>query len=345
MTTDEFLQNDGFLTKELLSLAFASSGISAFRVQPGSRQVELTSALKQLLGLADDQPLDYQTLSGLLHPTDGHAARAELTAAIAPGGGECEAEFRIVTPSGDTKWLAVRGRAFFHNGRDREATLFIGTVRDITARKQADAILQEAVEHHEILLHEVNHRVKNSLQLVSSLLRLQARRIADPRMRRLLEDAMARILAIAHVHQRLYRDKDIKRINFGAFVSELCADLQGTSPHCSLKVSAPAFYVTTDRAIPLGLLINELVTNAFKYAYPGGSGPVFVSIEPGTADVTITVSDNGVGLPDGFSIENADSLGMVLITGMVSQLSGRLEVLPRQQGATFVITAAVEDAG
>lgn len=339
MPTDEFLKNDAFLTTELLTLAVDSAGIGIWKVDPQTRSVEATVALKEMLGVPPDQPLDYAAFLAALHPDDQMRARQDLAAALTSADGLCETQFRVIGPSGDVRWLQVRGRAFFSSeGEKRKASLFIGTARDIT---EASA----ALEQQQMLLHEVNHRVKNSLQLVSSLLRLQARRIPDPAARRQLEDATTRISTIAHIHQRLYRDQDIKKINFGAFLSELCADLQGSASHCSLEVRSPSFPVATDRAIPLALVVNELVTNAFKYAYPaeGAGGPVRVSVDLEDDNIAITVEDEGVGLQEDFSTAGSGNLGMILIGSLLAQLTGKIETSDNRPGARFLVTVPVDD--
>ena len=343
MPTEEFLRNDAFLTTELLKLAVDSARIGVWKVDPQTRTVELTAALKQLLGIPVDQAVDYSGFFSVLHPEDQERARDDLAAALTSADGLCESEFRVVTHDAVTRWLFVRGRAFFHGkGKSRKATLFIGTARDVTDSKAA-------LEQQQMLLHEVNHRVKNSLQLVSSLLRLQARRIPDLAARRQLEDATTRISTIAHIHQRLYRDQDIKKLNFGAFLSELCADLQGSAAHCSLNVRSPDFQVTTDRAIPLALVVNELVTNAFKYAYPADGDraencPVRVRVDlHGAAEIAITVEDDGVGLPEGFTTAGGSNLGMILIGSLLAQLSGTIEIRDRGAGACFVVTVPIND--
>jgi len=204
MPSDEFLENDAFLTTELLKLAVESAGIGIWKVEPATRAVEATAALKQMLNIPLDRPIDYAAFIAALHPDDRAQARGDLAAALTSDDGVCETQFRVVDPEGGVRWLHVRGRAYFEGeGQARKPTLFIGTARDIT---EASA----ALEQQQMLLHEVNHRVKNSLQLVSSLLRLQARRIPDEAARRQLEDATTRISTIAHIHQRLYRDQDIK---------------------------------------------------------------------------------------------------------------------------------------
>jgi PAS domain S-box-containing protein len=345
MPSDEFLKNDAFLTTELLKLAVESAGIGIWKVDPRTRAVEASAALKHMLGLPIDRPLDYAAFIAALHPDDQTEARRELASALTSADGLCETQFRVIAPDGEVRWLQVRGRAFFdedgHGDGDaarRKAKLFIGTARDIT---EASA----ALEQQQMLLHEVNHRVKNSLQLVSSLLRLQARRIPDPAARRQLEDATTRISTIAHIHQRLYRDQDIKKIDFGAFLSELCADLQGTASRCTLEVSSPGFPVATDRAIPLALVVNELVTNAFKYAYPAEStgGRVSVSVALTGGEIAITVKDDGVGLPESFSVAGGGNLGMILIGSLLAQLSGRIEAGDNRPGACFEVTVPVDD--
>jgi PAS domain S-box-containing protein len=335
MQTDEFLRNDGFLSKELLRLALDSSGLGVWKVDPRTRDVALTASLKQMLGVPIDHNIDYAAFFALLHPDDREHARSGLAAALAPGSdGNCEIEFRVGMSAGDPKWLLARGRAFFEGkGKNRAPTLFIGTMRDVTDTKAA-------TEHQQMLIHEVNHRVKNSLQLVSSLLRLQARRSQNPESRQQLEDATARISTIAHIHQRLYRDQDTKQLNFGAFLSELCADMQGTSSHCSLTVDTPDFHLSTDRSIPLALIVNELVTNAFKYAYPSGGGPVTVAVNLRNAGkISISVSDEGVGIPEGFTIEGGGNMGMMLIGSLAHQLSGHVDARRNDgRGSCFTVT-------
>jgi two-component system, sensor histidine kinase PdtaS len=335
MQTDEFLRNDGFLSKELLRLALDSSGLGVWKVDPRTREVALTASLKQMLGVPIDRDVDYAAFFALLHPDDQESARHGLAAALLPDSdGNCEIEFRIVMPAGDPKWLLARGRAFFEGkGENRTPILFIGTMRDVTDTKAA-------AEHQQMLIHEVNHRVKNSLQLVSSLLRLQARRAQDQGSRQQLEDATARISTIAHIHQRLYRDQDTRQLNFGAFLSELCADMQGTSSHCSLTVDTPDFHLSTDRSIPLALIVNELVTNAFKYAYPSGGGPVTVTVDLHKAgEISIAVRDEGIGIPEDLTLEGAGNMGMMLIGSLAHQLSGRVDAQRNEgPGSCFTVT-------
>jgi len=347
MADDEPLRTDAFLSKDLLRIALESSGVAIWTMDPSTGRIDWTADCRKLFEVPLDQPVDHAFFLSRLHPDDRDRADQAVRGALDPAGdGAYDTEYRVLLPDGAIRWVAARGRTLFADevGGGRKPLQFAGTVRDITERKTAEATLQAALEQQQVLLKEVNHRVKNSLQLVSSLLRLQARRIPDPAVSAQLEDAMTRISTIGHIHQRLYRDQEIKRIDFGAFLTELCADLQGSAPECSIRVDAPHLRVPTDRAIPLALVTNELVTNAFKYAYPDKRpGTISVSVtQPTEAEIAVCVSDEGVGLPAGFSIENATSLGMVLISNLLSQLDGTIAIQNRPRGASFVVTAPVE---
>lgn len=347
MPSAEFLQNDAFLTTELLKLAVELAGIGVLKVDTRTQSVELSATMKEMLGIPVGEPVDYAGFLAVLHPDDRENTRQALAAALDAEDGYCDVAFRVVPPAGETRWFAARGRTYFEGeGTAGAARLFIGAIRDVTVAKAAEATAQAALEQQQMLLHEVNHRVKNSLQLVSSLLRLQARRIPDATARQQLEDATTRISTIAHIHQRLYRDQDFQLINFGAFLSELCADLQGASPQCSITVHAPDFRVKTDRAIPMALVVNELVTNAFKYAYPtetGGKVTVDVALAD-SGEILLTVQDQGVGLPEGFTVAGGKNLGMILISGLLAQLSGKIEVRESGPGACFSVTIPPEDS-
>ncbi len=194
-------------------------------------------------------------------------------------------------------------------------------------RQQADASLQKALEHQELLTREMSHRVKNSLTSVVGLLRVQARSAESEEVRNALVDASARVETIAQVHDHLWRGSQIGFVDLEDFVTELCKKLKGATGRLSLHSHVDSMLLSADHAIPLGLLVNEIVTNAVKYAYPEGEGVIEISAREIEGQLRLEVSDQGVGLPDGFDIDQPRaSLGFKVIKGLVRQLQGDLSI-------------------
>ncbi|MEH3146351.1 MAG: GAF domain-containing protein [Methylobacterium frigidaeris] len=207
-------------------------------------------------------------------------------------------------------------------------------------RQRTEARLREAVERQELLSREMSHRVKNSLSIVAGLLTLQARASENADVRAALADAQARVEAVAQVHDQLWREPGVTRVCLPDFLGTLVGRLAGSAPHHAVTCRMPEASLTADTAIPLGLYVNELVTNAIKYAYPGGSGAVRVEAErhqDGT--LRLVVADDGVGMPAGFDVATfaSKSLGMRVVTRLARQLGGRLAVPATDRGAVFVL--------
>jgi two-component sensor histidine kinase len=204
---------------------------------------------------------------------------------------------------------------------------FAGLLGVAIERQHADAELKEALDHQAMLTREMSHRVKNSLASVVGLLRVQSRSAQSEEVRDALKDAASRITTIAQVHDHLWRSARIGYVDIADFAGELCRKLKETLPH-TLHCSFGHLMISADKAIPLGLLINELVTNAAKHAYPGGAGEIEVSGERRGDDLHVEVSDRGVGLPKEFDIDQPRaSLGFKVIKSLLAQLNGRIDVI------------------
>src|ERR1700712_2486269 len=218
-------------------------------------------------------------------------------------------------------------------------TGFAGLLGIAIERQQADAKLVVALEHQALLTREMSHRVKNSLASVVGLLRVQARNASSEDVRNALQEASLRVSTIADVHDHLWRSGRVGFVELRDFMSELCKRLSGTMDGHTLRCQADDMFIAADQAVPLGILINELVTNAKKYAYPNGSGDISVSACEIEGRLRVEVSDQGVGLPEGFDISQPRaSLGFRIITGLVSQMQGELEVgKTNKKGASFVV--------
>ena len=236
--------------------------------------------------------------------------------------------------------VVVAARKMLRRDQEGRPVAVLESLTDVTAQRLAEAALLEALEAREALLHEVNHRVKNSLQLVSSLLSLQASRSTDPELRAGLAEARSRIGVVAQVHRRLYQAGTHGRIDdLASFLRELSDDtvaaldpegrinLTFTSP---TEDNANAVRAPIDRAVPLALIVSELVTNAVKYAFPDDQdGTIRVSVQRAEEEggmLAISVKDDGIGLPEDFDPTASSGVGMRVVTTLVKQLRARLEV-------------------
>ena len=229
--------------------------------------------------------------------------------------------------------------------RDERGSLqgYAVVIRDVTERKRTEDQIQASLKEKEILLREVHHRVKNNLQVIYSLLRLQSKSVTDPKALELFQDSQARVKAMALLHETLYQSQDLSRIDMAGYISKLTGQLvmfYGISPNnIRLRLNIAPVSLGIDTAITCGLLINELVSNSLKYAFPNGrTGEVAVHLLPDShGSHVLTVSDNGVGLPSTFEVAKVKSLGWQLVPMLVEQLTGTFE-LHRDAGTTVTLT-------
>jgi two-component sensor histidine kinase len=212
-------------------------------------------------------------------------------------------------------------------------------------RQRYEAKLKSALDRHQMLLMEISHRVKNSLQLVASMLHLQAKAVGDPVLTSHLGEASNRVSAVARAYDRLAVDADVERIEIGGYLREVCKDFDDAVAHCEIKVEAlERAYLATTAAIPLALIVSELVTNAAKYGYPKGTGgPIWVSVtRPDSGELSISVRDEGVGLPADFDPARSKGLGMRIVTALARQLGATLTRQPLARGTEFTLVLPIE---
>jgi two-component sensor histidine kinase len=192
---------------------------------------------------------------------------------------------------------------------------------DITARKRAETALREAMVQREMLQREADHRIKNSLQIVSSVLRLQRARLSDPAAVAMLDEAIGRIAAVAEAHAALHQSEDLRMVDVGTMVRDLSRHVGQLNPDVAIRcVQAGAALLEAQRAIPLGLIVSELLTNAVRHAYPAGTGgEVQVTVGQGVDGLEIEVRDDGVGLPDS-AANRPGSLGAALVQSFAARI-------------------------
>ena len=210
-------------------------------------------------------------------------------------------------------------------------------------RQRQDQALKVALEHQQVLLQEINHRVKNSLQLVAGMLRLQAG--DDPHLGQRLQEASSRIMAIGRAHDRLYRSPQVEKIEMSDYLSDICEDLKQVTPNCDILFDASAqLFVNTDRAINLALVVTELVTNAARHAYPNGTcGPIRVHLGRVDGNVTrISVRDEGLGLVPDFEITKGNGFGMRLVNALAKQTHGQFRIERHPRGTEFILDIPID---
>jgi len=237
--------------------------------------------------------------------------------------------------------LALFTKSSFGSDNERLLKDIAHCASHVIITGMAEEKVRASLREKEVLLREIHHRVKNSLTMVSSLLSLQARQFNEPLLQQAFKESQARVKSIALVHEKLYRSESLGKIDLGSYLERIADDMRRIYGRggITLDVHAQPVFMGPDRAIPLGLIINELITNAFKYAFPGGrSGAITVELcSQGEKAAMIKVHDNGAGLPRSVDLEKPASLGLELVNALVVQIGGTID-MARENGTTFIIT-------
>ena len=251
-----------------------------------------------------------------------------------------EWECRLVARSGEICWLLNHAAC---TSNDNGTLILYGAAQNITERKLTQERILASLREKELLLKEIHHRVKNNLQIISSLLNLQAAHSGNAELASLFRESQNRVLTMALIHEKLYRSDNLAYIDFGAYLRDLAASLfrsyHSSARKLRLHIDVKPITFGIDTAVPCSLLVNELISNALKYAFPDGrEGTIRIELHL-NRDTTcsLIVSDTGVGLPDGFDIRKTETLGMELIRNLTIQLDGTLEV-DNNYGTRFTIT-------
>ena len=256
-------------------------------------------------------------------------------------------ELPLTDQTGSIVWYQVFVNPVRYDNQQEELSCI---AYDITERKEIDQQIREALKEKEVLLQEVHHRVKNNLQVISSMLNLQRRFISDPLMLNILEESQNRISTMSFIHESLYQNSDFSSISFSSYLERLTNNLIHSYSKISCEVELVSklddVHINLKQAIPCGLIVNELVSNSLKYAFIDRThGKLVLRVQQKGEQLEIEVSDDGVGLPEGFSFESNDSLGVYLVQALTEQIDGVLIVnnnsttnaLERSTGTSFLV--------
>jgi PAS domain S-box-containing protein len=317
-----------------------------------------------------------------LVPEEDQGAIDKQLGSLSPQNPVITYEHRVIMPDGTVRWQRWTDRALFDEqgnvrefasvGRDiteqkaavdelhrlnaelerrvQDRTLALSQANtslmtEVNERKAAEEQVRASLQEKEVLLKEIHHRVKNNLQIISSLLNLQSNRVTDARTLQALGDSQSRVRSMALIHEKLYQSQTLAEIDFGEYVRSLVSDLfrsyRRNFTTIQLEVQTDEVSLELDLAVSCGLILNELMTNALKYAFPDDrNGKICIALRTTPERMlTLRVADDGVGLPEDLDLSKTKSLGLQLVNNLVSQLDGTLEV-DTSAGAEFCISFA-----
>jgi PAS domain S-box-containing protein len=293
------------------------------------------SAAEIMFGYAPAE-VNGESITAIFSDTFGEACLAAATLGSASDSSVTQA-FTVKRKDGTTVPVEPRFSAW----KTRDGQFVTAIIRDITERQRAEEQIQASLREKELLLSEIHHRVKNNLQIVSSLLSLQSNYVTDADALAMFGESQQRVKSMALIHEKLYQSEDFAHIDFSDYLTALTSDLSSAyyRPSVRLVIDSSMTGVDITTAIPCGLIVNELVTNALKHAFPGErEGIITVNLRTNDAGThVLSVSDDGVGFPEDLDFRNTTSLGLQLVTALVDQLDGTI-TLDRTNGTRFIIT-------
>lgn len=320
-----------------LALLGSQNGIWDWNVL--SDEVYFSGRCFEMLGYAAAQRIhNVSHFEKLLHPDDLPGIQEKLRQHFEEKVPYSN-EFRVRKKEGEYSWIQARGQALWN--KEGEAIRMAGSLTDINERKKAENLILASLREKEVLLKEIHHRVKNNLQIVYSLLTLQANGIADNDIKVLFNESRDRIGSMALIHEKLYNSSDLSYINFSHYLQELTQNIASTYQRQEIKLSVEveSIFLDINSGIPCGLIVNELVSNSYKHAFPKGeAGQIRIGMTRGaTGQYQLTVADNGGGVPPHVDIRNPTSLGLQLVSVLTKQLQGEIS-LNTDAGTRFIIT-------
>ncbi len=326
-------------SEERFRSAFEDAAVGMALVGLDGRWLRVNRSLCAFVGYGEAELLatDFQTLT---HPADLDADIGFVRQLLAGARATYQMKKRYFHKDGHLVWVLLA--VSLVRGGDGRPLYFVSQIQDITERTRAEEQVRASLREKEVLLKEIHHRVKNNLQIVSALLDLQSEHTADAAAREMFDESRGRVRSMALIHERLYRSTDLTRVDFGEYIRQLADDLyrnykvSGADIRLDLAVDVPP--LPLDLAIPCGLLLNELMSNCFKHAFPAAAeGCIRVDLRP-AADGTnvLTVADDGAGFPVGTDFRNTHSFGLQLVNTLVEQLDGEI-TLTAAAGTTFTV--------
>ena len=298
--------------------------------------IEISPSIERYSGYKPEELINKPVETFYLNPED----RTYLLKIIEKKGEV--ADYEIILKTKDNNLLYVSTNAHLLFDLSKNPMGIEGSLRDITERKNVEIQLKNSLTEKEMLLKEIHHRVKNNLMIISSLLNLQSGYIKDKASKNIFKESENRARSMALIHERLYQSTDLKRIDFGDYITSLATELFHTYVSdrniIELKINVEDILLDINTSIPLGLIVNELITNSLKHAFPNGmKGKININFYLKNDHYEFAVKDDGIGFPEDIDFQNTNSLGLQIVTSLTEQIDGEIK-LERSNGTEFKIT-------
>jgi len=312
---------------------FQTSGDIMVIADPNGAFLKTNPACTELLGYTTAE-LVAKPFVDFIHPDDKQPTLDEMVRQQQVGS-SLNFENRYRCKDGAYRWLSWRATFVQAEG------ITYATARDVTERKQAEEQIQRSLKEKEVMLKEIHHRVKNNMQVIYSLLNLQAKGIADTTVRAMFEESQNRISSMALIHEKLYRSKDMAHVDFKDYLKNLVQGIANTFKRndVQINIEMESILLDVNTGIPCGLMVNELVSNSLKHAFPGGrTGTIRLGINRnGAGNNVLFAEDNGIGFPANVDFHKTSSLGLQLVNVLTGQIHGTVELVS-VEGTAFRIT-------
>ena len=307
-------------------------------VQKLDKMIEIFDVNQKTLELFGAKDLEEfkQHQHGLFTPDSIETLKKGLVY-IAEDKNSFSGEAVALTLDGDKRHVMLK--TFVVPGHENDYSRVLISIIDITNRKLIEDQLKKSNEKNEMLLNEIHHRVKNNMQIISSILNLQSLYINNDELKAALYDCINRVRSMGFIHEKLYQSGDFSQINMKDYIKTLSNEIFKTysvSPNVKLEIKIPNIKLDINQAIPTGLIINELLTNSIKYAFPQKKGEIEIAMIDEDGYIKMIVKDNGLGFPPDFDIIKTETLGLQLVANLVRQLEGTIS-LDRSMGTKFII--------
>ena len=298
--------------------------------------IEISPSIERYSGYKPVELINKTVETFYLNPED----RTYLIKEIEKKGEVADYEIILKTKNNNLLYVSTNAHLLFDSYKNPIG--IEGSLRDITERKNIEIQLKNSLTEKEMLLKEIHHRVKNNLMIISSLLNLQSGYIKDKESQNIFKESENRARSMALIHERLYQSTDLKRIDFGDYITSLATELFHTyvddRNFIELKINVEDILLDINTSIPLGLIVNELITNSLKHAFPNGmKGKINIDFYLKNDHYKFAVKDDGIGFPEDIDFQNTNSLGLQIVNSLTEQIDGEIK-LNKSNGTEFKIT-------